>query len=100
MHVVVGRCNKSIEFRSEFVRYPEGCKDIDPHLTTLDVPVQVFWGEHDAFLTAENAERLHARLPISALKIFKNCGHFFYQDNSAEFTGLVRSWIGGGYDIS
>ena len=83
-----------------FKGYPEGCKDIDPHLATLDVPVQVFWGEHDAFLTAENAERLHARLPKSTLKIFKNCGHFFYQDNSTEFTGLVRSWIGGGYDIS
>lgn len=83
-----------------FKGYPEGCKDIDPHLGTLNVPVQVFWGEHDAFLKANNAERLHARLPKSALKIFKNCGHFCYQDNRAEFTELVRSWISGDCEIS
>lgn len=39
-----------------FKTYPDGGKDIDPHLSTLDIPVQVFWGEHDAFLTADNAE--------------------------------------------
>ena len=53
-----------------FKGYPEGCKDIDPHLATLDVPVHVVWGEHDAFLKAENAKKLHARLPNSALTIF------------------------------
>ncbi len=82
-----------------FNGYPEGCKDIDPHLATLNVPVHVLWGEHDAFLTADNAERLHARLPKSALTIFKDSGHFFYQDKSAEFTDLVRTWVNGGYSL-
>jgi pimeloyl-ACP methyl ester carboxylesterase len=82
-----------------FNGYPKGCKDIDPHLATLNVPVHVIWGQHDAFLSADNAERLHARLPKSALTIFKNCGHFFYQDKSTEFTELVRSWAIGGYDL-
>ncbi|MDG1425525.1 MAG: alpha/beta hydrolase [Paracoccaceae bacterium] len=82
-----------------FKGYPEGCKDIDPHLATLNTPVQLFWGEHDAFLPAGNAERLHARLPKSALTIFKNCGHFFYQDNSDAFTEVVRTWINSGYDL-
>ncbi len=80
-----------------FKGYPDGCKDIDPHLATLNVPVHIFWGEHDAFLMADNAKKLHARLPHSALTIFKNCGHFFYQDNSAKFTDLVWSWVNGGY---
>lgn len=83
-----------------FKGYPEGCKDIDPHLATLDLPVHVLWGEEDKFLKADNAEQLHARLPKSKLTIFKNCGHFFYQDKSAEFTTLLRSWISGGYDLS
>lgn len=82
-----------------FKGYPEGCKDIDPHLATLNIPVHVFWGEHDAFLTADNAEKLHARLPKSALTIFKNCGHFFYQDDSDKLTKLLQSWIGGGYNL-
>ncbi|MFT6076658.1 MAG: pimeloyl-ACP methyl ester carboxylesterase [Yoonia sp.] len=83
-----------------FKGYPEGCKDIDPHLATLDLPIHILWGEQDAFLKADNAEQLHARLPKSALTIFKNCGHFFYQDKSAEFTELLQSWISGGYDLS
>ena len=82
-----------------FSSYPEGCKDIDPHLATLNVPVHVIWGEHDAFLTAGNAERLHARLPKSTLTIFKNCGHFFYQDDSDKLTELLQSWINGGCDL-
>lgn len=80
-----------------FKGYPEGCKDIDPHLENLDVPVHVVWGEHDAFLRAENAKRLHSRLPNSTMTIFKDSGHFFYQDKGDEFTELLRSWIKGGY---
>ena len=40
-----------------FKGYPEGLKAINPHLETLDVPVQVFWGDKDAFLTTDNAEK-------------------------------------------
>ena len=82
-----------------FKSYPDGCKDIDPHLATLNLPVHVFWGEHDAFLKADNGKKLHARLPNSALTIFRDCGHFFYQDKSTEFTALIRSWIKGGYTL-
>ena len=83
-----------------FKGYPEGCKDIDPYLATLNLPVHVLWGEQDAFLKVENAEQLHARLPKSKLTIFKNCGHFFYQDQSKEFTQILQTWINGGYDLS
>ena len=83
-----------------FKGYPQGCKDIEPHLATLTIPVHVFWGEQDAFLKAENAERLHERLPNSALTIFKHCGHFCYQDKGAEFTELLTSWINGGYELN
>lgn len=82
-----------------FKGYPQGCKDIDPHLTTLNVPVQIFWGDQDAFLSADNAEQLHKRLPKSALTIFENSGHFCYQDQGVEFTQMVRSWINGGYEL-
>jgi pimeloyl-ACP methyl ester carboxylesterase len=82
-----------------FKGYPEGCKDIDPHLATLNVPVHVFWGEQDAFLKAENAEQLHALLPNSALTVFKNCGHFCYQDKEVEFTELVRTWVCNGHKL-
>ena len=76
-----------------FKGYPEGLKDIDPHLETLNVPVHVFWGDHDAFLMKDNAVRLHERLPKSALTIFEGSGHFCYQDKATEFTELVGTWV-------
>ena len=80
-----------------FKGYPNGCKDIDPHLNNIDIPVHILWGDQDAFLKADNAERLHARLPNSSLTIFKDCGHFFYQDKCSDFTKVLQSWINGGY---
>ncbi|MFT4701379.1 MAG: pimeloyl-ACP methyl ester carboxylesterase, partial [Yoonia sp.] len=59
----------------------------------------VFWGDQDAFLTTDNAERLHKRIPKSALTIFKNCGHFCYQDKNTEFIQLLRNWISGGHKL-
>lgn len=82
-----------------FKGYPAGLKEIDPHLETLDLPVQIFWGDQDAFLTTKNAEQLHARLPKSALTVFERCGHFCYQDKSEDFTQLVRKWISGGHQL-
>jgi pimeloyl-ACP methyl ester carboxylesterase len=82
-----------------FKHYPEGLKDIDPHLETLNVPVHVFWGDQDAFLTTDNAARLHKRLPKSALTIFERCGHFCYQDKGVEFTELVRTWVNNGHKL-
>ena len=68
-----------------------------PDIDGLQVPVQVFWGDQDAFLGSENARLLHQRLPHSRLTIFENCGHFCYQDKVEDFTQMLREWIQGGY---
>ena len=81
-----------------FKGYPEGSQEIDPHLDTLNVPVQVFWADHDAFLSPDNGTRLHARLPHSALTIFENCGHFCYQDKSDAFSEMLQTWVSEGAD--
>lgn len=88
------------QITSWFKSYPEASKEIDVSLDTLDVPVQVFWGDQDAFLTTDNAKRLHARLPKSALTIFENCGHFCYQDKSDEFSAMISTWVKSGHLLS
>lgn len=90
---------RASQVTSWFKTYPEDTKEIDTGLDTLDVPVQVFWGDQDAFLTTENAERLHARIPKSALTIFENCGHFCYQDKSDEFGDMLAAWVSGGHQM-
>ena len=76
-----------------FASYAEGLKELDAHIDTLEIPVQVFWGDMDAFLGSANAERLHQRLPKSRLKVFEDCGHFCYQDQAEAFTQMLRDWI-------
>ena len=76
-----------------FASYQEGLKELDSKIDQLDLPVQVFWGDTDAFLSCENARLLHQRLPNSRLTIFERCGHFCYQDKAEEFTQMVRDWM-------
>jgi len=76
-----------------FKQYPEGCQDLTANIKNLEVPVQVFWADEDAFLKVENAHQLHDCLSNSTLHVFKNCGHFCYQDKSTEFADMVRNWI-------
>ena len=76
-----------------FAHYPEGLKRLDAQLDSIEVPVQVFWGDSDAFLGHENANELHRRLPESELTIFKDCGHFCYQDKPADFADMIRDWV-------
>ena len=93
----IGRINQVTAW---FKHYPEGLKEIDLHLENLNLPVHVFWGDQDAFLTTDNAARLHKRLPKSALTIFERCGHFCYQDKEVEFTELVRTWVNNGHKLA
>lgn len=80
-----------------FKTYPENPATVDPHLAALDLPVQLFWGDLDAFLLVDNAHRLHERLPRSRLQVFERCGHFSYQDKPEEFAQMILDWVGGGY---
>ena len=93
----LGRVDQLVAY---FASYPEGLKTVDPHIDDLQVPVQVFWGDQDAFLGSENAQLLHQRLPHSRLIIFENCGHFCYQDKAEEFTQMLREWVQGGYRMA
>ena len=80
-----------------FKTYPENLATTDPYLDMLQIPVQLFWGDMDIFLTTDNAERLNQRLPKSQLKIFDNCGHFSYQDKADEFAQMLSDWVDNGY---
>lgn len=76
-----------------FKKYPESVKEIDKNLQHIKVPTKIFWGEHEAILHAVNGENLNKKLPNSELEIFKNCGHFVYQDDSQKFIKMIRSWV-------
>jgi pimeloyl-ACP methyl ester carboxylesterase len=80
-----------------FRTYPQNLATIDPHLSHLDLPVQLFWGDLDQFLLLDTAYRADERLKRSRLKVFENCGHFPYQDRRDTFAQMVIDWVKGEY---
>lgn len=76
-----------------FRDYPRSLATTDPVLSQLDLPVQLFWGRHDALLTVENATRLQQRLPRVLLEVLENAGHYSYQDDAKAFADLVIRWV-------
>ena len=80
-----------------FRTYPDNLATIDPHMTELDLPVLLFWGDLDQFLLPETAKRAAARLQRNRLVIFENCGHFPYLDRRDEFARMVIDWVKEGH---
>jgi len=76
-----------------FRDYPRSIATTDPTLAQLDLPVQLFWGRHDALLNVENATRLQQRLHRVRLEVLENAGHFSYQDDAKTFADLVIRWV-------
>jgi pimeloyl-ACP methyl ester carboxylesterase len=76
-----------------FRDYPRSIATTDPTLAQLDLPVQLFWGRHDALLNVENATRLQQRLQRVRLEVLENAGHFSYQDDAKTFADLVIRWV-------
>ena len=85
-----GRIGSVMEW---FRAYPEIIDSIQPRLSEIEIPVQIFWGDLDQLLLVETANKTHELLPNSKLTVFENCGHFSYQDKSSEFSSMVESWV-------
>lgn len=76
-----------------FKSYPENLPAINNSLAGILTPTKIFWGEDDAILFKDNGIRLNEEMPNSEIEIFKNCGHFVYQDQYLRFSESVRSWV-------
>ncbi len=68
----------------------------EPLLPSIEVPVRIVWGEHDAWLPPTIAERLHGILPNSDLRILPGTGHFAMEDSPAEVAGTLDEFFAGG----
>jgi pimeloyl-ACP methyl ester carboxylesterase len=71
----------------------EGLTGIEPHLAELEIPAFVLWGENDAFLPAELAERLGDALPMASVALLPGCGHFLLEDAAETVVPLIFQWL-------
>ena len=74
-----------------------GLVDIGPRLAELEIPALVLWGEDDAFLPAELAERLGEALPRAAVALLPGCGHFLLEDAPETVAPLIFQWLRSQY---
>ena len=71
----------------------EGLIDLEPRLAELEIPAFVLWGEDDAFLPAELAERLGDALPWASVALLPGCGHFLLEDAPETVAPLIVQWL-------
>jgi haloalkane dehalogenase len=72
----------------------EGC------LAGLGVPALIVWGEQDRFSGVRMAERFRQEIPGSQLVVFKNAGHFVWDDEPERATGAVVDFLKSAWDGS
>jgi pimeloyl-ACP methyl ester carboxylesterase len=71
----------------------QGLVGIEPRLAELEVPAFVLWGEDDAFLPVELAERLGDVLPWATVALLPGCGHFLLEDAPETVAPLIVQWL-------
>ena len=68
--------------------------EISDRLAELSaLPVQIVWGENDAWQVVDWAHKLHAAIPGSTLHVLPNCGHFAMEDQPERISELIVSFI-------
>ena len=76
-----------------FKNYPEGLATVDPKLAEIDVPVLVFWGQHDQLLLRECESILRSSNGTSYTSLI--IAGISYQDKYQEFGDVVTEWVSG-----
>jgi pimeloyl-ACP methyl ester carboxylesterase len=67
---------------------------LEPRLGEVDAPVQVIWGERDAWLAPELAQRLAAAIPGAKVRLVPGAGHFAMEDDPEAVASLLRGHAG------
>ena len=97
LELISGPIGQSSLFQHQVSHYDhKHTSEIAHRLSELSaIPVQLLWGENDAWQVVEWAHKLHAAIPGSVLHLISECGHFAMEDQPEEISRLVLSFIDG-----
>jgi pimeloyl-ACP methyl ester carboxylesterase len=70
-------------------------RQMAPLLGELHVPTLLVWGEHDAVVPLECAQRYAELLPDARIEIVAGSGHAVDMERPAELAALVRRHVRG-----
>lgn len=69
--------------------------ELEPLLGSVEVPVQIVWGEEDGWLASVQADLLHGTIPGSRLKKVAGAGHFVMEDAPSEVAEVLAGFFSG-----
>ena len=92
--LISGPIGQSSLFQHQVAHYDhKHTSEISDRLAELSgIPVQIIWGENDAWQVVDWAHRLHAAIPGSVLHVLPECGHFAMEDQPERIAELLISF--------
>lgn len=74
-----------------------GLENSRPALERLEVPTLVLWGEEDAFIPSELAERFGDVLPMASVALLPGCSHFLPEEAPETIGPLMFEYLRSRY---
>lgn len=96
LDMIAGPVGQASFFQHQVAHYdPRYTLEIADRLGELGAkPVQIIWGEDDAWQVVDWADKLKAAIPNAELHIVPDAGHFAMEDRPAEIAQLLTGFIG------
>lgn len=69
--------------------------ELEPLLESTRVPVQIVWGEEDAWLDPSQGHRLQEKIPGSRLELVPKAGHFIQEDAPQRVVKILMGFFSG-----
>lgn len=97
IELISGPVGQGSLFQHQIAHYDHRhTSEISDRLAELSgLPVQIIWGENDAWQVVEWAHRLQAAIPNSILHVLPECGHFAMEDQPERISELIISFTTG-----
>ena len=91
LNMICGPVGQASLFQHQIMHYdPMHTAKLTDHLHELgQFPVQLIWGEDDAWQVKDWAHKLHVAIPNSNLNILPNCGHLAPEDQADKVAELI-----------
>jgi pimeloyl-ACP methyl ester carboxylesterase len=71
-------------------------EEIQRGCPAIDIPVQILWGEQDAWIGAEHGRRLAELIPGAGFELIPGAGHLVQHDAPVVLADRIRRWLGDG----
>jgi pimeloyl-ACP methyl ester carboxylesterase len=82
-----------LKFVREFNLRPLIDSEIQPNLSTLQVPTLVVWGDGDAYVPLDFGRRLDQDIPNAAFAVILNSGHLVQEERPEKVREVLKEFI-------